>query len=473
MTEHIEDQQPTAQLSLFDTVNLIIGIVVGVAIFKAPGTVFGNVEYAWQAIAAWLLGGVLSLMGALCFAELATTYPQSGGAYVYLRRAFGPCMAFLFGWGQLVAMITGTIGSLAYVFADYTVALLGIDANRGVALAAAAVVVLTGTNLAGVATGKTVQNLLTTAKLVGLFVIVAIGFTMPAPAIDYSERLALEGPGFGLAMILVLFAYGGWSDAAYVTAEVRDRRRNITLALILGVVAITAAYLLVNFALLRGLGFRALRGSAVPAADLLQNAWGGVASKAMSLLVLVSTLGAINGVIFTGARVYVSLGEDHVVFGKLAKWNAKRTAPSWALIVQAAIALVLILIVGTAVGQQCLDGLFGQFGLATLPWSRFSGGFDMLLAATAPVFWLFLLLTIVSLFVLRQRDREIERPFRVPLYPLPPLIFSATCLYMLYASIQYAGMLTVLGLVPLTLGIGVYAAERWIEKRRRNKKADE
>jgi amino acid transporter len=467
MTEVPQNQRPAAQLSLVDTISLIVGIVVGVAIFRAPGTVFGNVEYAWQGLNVWLLGGLLSLMGALCFAELAATYPQSGGAYVYLRRAFGPAVSFLFGWGQLCAMITGTIGSLAYVFADYAVDFFSVDRSCAVLFAVSAVAVLTATNLAGLAVGKTAQNLLTAAKLIGLLAIVITGLAMPAPAAEHAVRLAPAGPGFGLAMILVLYAYGGWSDAAYVTAEIRDSRRNITLALVLGVLAITAAYLAVNFALLSGLGFAELRNSDVPAADLLHQTWGTVASKAMSVLVMVSALGAMNGVIFTGARVHVSLGGDYATFKKLATWNARRTAPTWSLVAQAAIAIALILLVGTEHWQQRLDAAFQLFGLASLPWSRFSGGFDMLLAATAPVFWLFLLLTIAALIVLRYRDKAAERPFRVPLYPLPPLIFMATSLYMLYASVEYAAALTMLGIVPLVFGGFVYAAERWRSKQSR------
>ncbi|MCG8585057.1 MAG: amino acid permease [Pirellulales bacterium] len=449
----------TARLSLFDTVNLVIGIVVGVAIFKIPGTVFRNVETASQGLAAWLIGGVLSMMGALCFAELAATYPQSGGAYVYLRRAFGPAVSFLFGWGQLVAMITGTIGALAFVFADYTIDVFDLDAQYGALLAVGSVLVLTATNLAGVEAGKTTQNFLTLAKLGGLLAIAVSGFAMPAAA-SPSESLEISDSDIGFAMILILYAYGGWSDAAYVTAEVRDRQKNIALALILGVAAITVAYLLVNLALLRGLGFDGLRSSVVPATDLLRVNWGENAAKIMGVIVIISALGANNGVIFTGARVYVSLGSDHTVFQRLAKWNARQTAPTWSLLTQAAISILLITAVGTQRGQKAIDAALAGIGMDALPWSRFEGGFEMLLAATAPVFWLFLLLTIVALFVLRWREPEIERPFRVPLYPLPPLIFAATCGYMLYASVAYAGRLTALGLLPLALGGGVYLLEQ-------------
>ena len=462
---HSNDECLTPQLSLIDTVSLIIGIVVGVSIFKMPGMVFANVEYAWQGVAAWVAGGVLSLVGALCFAELASTYPRSGGPYVYLRRAFGPSVGFLFGWGQLVAITTGSIGALAYVFADYSTALLNIDGSHGVLLAVWAVVALTATNIAGVVAGKTLQNLLTFAKLIALVGIAVAGFMVESPTVQHVAEPTSGGSNFGVAMILVLYAYGGWGDAAFVTAEVRDRRRNIALALILGVAAITVVYLIVNLAMLRGLGFSGLAASGVPATDLLKRTIGDSAGKTMSAIVMVSALGAINGMIFTGARVYVALGADHALFARLSKWNSRLKTPIWSLVVQALIALAFILSVGTQAGQHAIDRALDLVRLGPVPWKEGSG-FETLVAATAPVFWIFFALTGVSLIVLRHRDAGRHRPFRVPFYPFTPIIFCATSVYMIYASVIWAGPLTALGLVPLAMGGGVYAAERWSRRSR-------
>jgi amino acid transporter len=269
------------------------------------------------------------------------------------------------------------------------------------------------------------------------------------------------GPGLGLAMVFVLYAFGGWNDAAFVAAEVRDLRRNVPRALLGGIAAITAIYLVVNAAYLAALGFEAARRSPTPAADVLERAIGAWGARSISVLVMISALGAINGMILTGSRVYATLGEDHRVFARLRAWGRRSAAPVGALVAQAAVAVALILAVGTEVGRHAIDALTTRIGLAKLPWDRFPGGFEMLVAGTAPVFWGFFLLTGVSLFVLRARDRDRPRPFATPLFPLVPLAFCATCLYMLYSSLDYARGLALIGVVALAPGLPLY----WIDRR--------
>jgi amino acid transporter len=273
--------------------------------------------------------------------------------------------------------------------------------------------------------------------------------------------LAVEQPmssaGFGLAMVFVFYAYGGWNDAAFVASEVRDRKRNMPFALLVGTGGIMLIYLLVNAAYLWGLGFEELRLSAAPAADLMSGIVGPWGGRAMSLLVMLSALGAINGLIFTGSRIYVSLGDDHPVFAALGRWNARRGTPVWSLLAQTAIALLWILMVGTLAGQAGVDRVLGWVGLGPLPWANYFGGFNTLVAGTAPVFWVFFLMTTLSLFVLRVKDRGIERPFSAPLFPLEPILFAGMCAYMIYASIDYARGLSLIGLVMLALGLPLYA----------------
>jgi amino acid transporter len=453
-------------LSPWDGISIIIGIVVGVSIYKAPSLIFSNVAGPWQAMGVWVLGGVLSLIGALCYAELATAYPRSGGDYVYLTRAFGRWVGFLFGWAQLVAILTGSIGAMAYVFADYSVQLLHgtileVSPSYAALLAAGAVILLTVANVLGVIVGKTVQNLLTVAKLLGVTGIIVVGFVWGG-----SEPLAavapIQGPGLGLAMIFVLYTYGGWNDAAFVAAEVQDQKRNLPRVLLFGVGSIMIIYLLVNAGYMWGLGFEGVRASAAPAADLLQKAVGDWGGKGMSLLVIISALGAVNGMIFTGSRIYVSLGADHRVFAALGRWNATLNSPVWSLLASGVVCVAMIFAVGTEVGRQMIDmalraiGLLRIVGLPGLPWDQYGAGFDTLVAATAPVFWLFFLLTGISLFVLRRIDREVERPFRVPLYPLTPIVFCLTSVYMLYSSLDYAKLLALIGGVPLAIGLPLY-----------------
>ncbi len=449
---------PPAHLGLGDAVSIIVGIVVGVSIFRASPLVFQNVSGPWMGLGAWALGGVLSFIGALCYAELATTYPRIGGDYVYLSRAYGRWVGFLFGWAQLAVILTGSIGAMAYAFADYAVPLFDLAPRWTAWLAVGAVTVLTLLNLCGVLFGKTTQNVLTVAKVLGLLGMTVAGLVWGSGS--WEAREPISGPGFGLAMVFVLYAYGGWNDAAFVAAEVRDRERNLPLALLLGITGITLIYLLINVAYLRGLGFEGLRGSSAPAADVLQNGVGPWGAKAISVLVMVSALGAINGLIFTGARVYAALGADHRVFALLGRWNMRLDVPAWALVTQGVITLALIMAVGTDAGRSAVDAALGGAGLQGLPWDKYFGGFDTLVAGTAPVFWMFFLLTGLSLFVLRWKDPTRERKFKTPLYPVTPLVFCLMCAYMLYSSWDYARGLSLLGFVPLALGLPLYLLSR-------------
>jgi amino acid transporter len=457
MSESQKPESPlAAQLGLWDAVSIIIGIVVGVSIFKVPSMVFSNVETVWGGLGVWVLGGLLSLIGALCYAELATTYPRSGGDYVYLSRAYGRWVGFLFGWAQLAVILTGSIGVMAYAFADYAVPVLKIDKAWGVWLAVGAVVALSIANVLGVVWGKVVQNVLTIIKILGLTAIVAVGVSRGG-AVSW-EPQAMEGPGLGLALIFVLYAFGGWNDAAFVAAEVKNQRRNLPLALLLGVGGITVIYLLINAAYLWGLGFDGLRKASAPAAQLFGGeGWG---STIISVLVMISALGAVNGLILTGSRVYATLGADHSVFALLGRWDPRLRSPVNSLVAQCAICVALILAVGTQLGRNAIDGLLTSVRLNALPWDKYFGGFETLVAGTAPVFWLFFLLTGLSLFALREKDHGIHRPFTAPGYPFVPFVFCLTCAYMLYSSIDYAKGLSLLGIVPLLLGIPLYFVSR-------------
>ncbi len=462
--DHMNGTGSAASLGLWDSVSIIVGIVVGVSIFGVPALIFGNVAGPWHALGAWLLGGILSLIGALCYAELATTYPKMGGDYVYLTRAFRAPTGFLFGWGRLSVIQTGSIGSLAYIFADYAVRLLRLSPGHTVWLACACVVGVTAINLLGIVVGKTAQNILTAAKVLGLLAIVVGGFY--AFQFQGAEAFAVENPpgaaGFGFAMIFVLYAYGGWNDSAFVAAETRDRKRNIPRSLMLGIGIIAVLYLLVNLAYIMGMGFEGARKSWVPAADVLAPMLGERGGQAMSLLVVLSVLGAVNGVALTGARCHVALGRDHRLFALLGRWNPKKHAPTRALLVQATIAVLMIVGVGTDAGRQAIDTVLTGLRLSRsgLPWEQYDGGFGTLVSGTAPVFWLFFLMTGVSLIVLRLNDRDRPRPFTTPLFPVIPLIFCASCVYMLYRSAIYARGLSLFGFVPLALGIPLYFVSR-------------
>ncbi len=449
----------SARIGLWDCISIIVGIVIGVSIFKVPSLIAQNVVSPWVMLGAWLLGGALSVIGALCYAELATAYPKMGGDYAYLTRAYHPSAGFLFGWARLSAIQTGSMGALAYVFADYAVRLFGGQdaqvASYAAWLAGAAVVALTVLNLLGVVIGKTAQNVLAGLKVLSLLGILVAGFLWGKGGAFVVQKL-VEKPDFGFAMILILYAYGGWNDAAFVAAEVRDPRRNIPRALLLGTAAITGIYLLVNLAYLVGMSFEGLRTTGTPAADVLKGALGEWGSKGMCILVMVSALGALNGTILAGSRVHAAVGADYGLFAALGRWHRRSGAPIWALLIQGAVAILMILAVGTEAGRNAFDKALSALGAGKVPWQKYFGGFDTLVAGTAPVFWLFFLMTGLSVFALREKDRGGDRAFVVPLYPLLPFAFCVMCLWMLYRSLIYAEQVALFGLMPLAIGVPLY-----------------
>jgi APA family basic amino acid/polyamine antiporter len=455
-----------ARLGLWDAVSIIVGIVIGSSIFLTPRLVFQNVPGPWMGLGVWLLGGVLSLVGALCYAELATTYPRSGGDYVYLTRAFGPDFGFMFGWAQLAVILPGSTGAMAFIFGDYAADLFGIaDLSRPSFAALAgtgAVIALALMNAVGVVLGKGVQNALVATKVLGLGGIIFVGlYWSNSGAWQGTQPMSDKVPGFGLAMILVLYAYGGWNDAALVAADLRQRR-DITRSLLIGTLAITLIYLAVNAAYILGLGFDDARNDDRPpiASDLLRVGLGDAGGRVMNVLVMVSALGAINALLFTRTRLNAALGADHRLFALLGRWHATLRTPVWALVVQSVITLVMIALVGTDMGHGAIDGALAAVRLGNIPWKSYHDNFETIVTGTAPVFWTFFLLTGLSLFALRQRDPDIERPFRVPFYPLLPLIFCATCGYMLYSAFAFAKYIALIGIVPLAIGLPLYWLSR-------------
>ncbi|MEW6302202.1 MAG: amino acid permease [Verrucomicrobiota bacterium] len=454
MSSTTEQNPAKGHLSVWDAVSIIIGIVIGSGIYETAPFILSQLPGPGAALAVWAVCGVLSLIGALCYSELASAYPRTGGDYVYLTRAYGPWAGFLFGWAQLAVIMTGSIGMMAFVFADYGVKLFNLQPADAAPLAIAAVIVVSGLNICGVVFGKRAQNFLTTLKIIGLGGIVIAGFGWAQPASAAPAAAGTGGANFGLAMILVLYTYGGWNDAAFVVAEMKDRK-NIPRALLLGVGAVAVIYLLINAAYLLALGFDGAKSSRAIAADVLGKPLGDFGAKGMSILVMISALGALNGLIFTGSRIYSTVGQDFSLFATLSRWHPRLGSPVWSLSTQAVITLLMIFFVGTEAGRALVSQLFSLLGSGKIEWQG-HGGFETLLRCTSPMFWLFFLATGISLFVLRKKEPATERPFRVPLFPITPLIFCATCGYMLYSAIDYAKHLTWIGVLPVGLGCFLY-----------------
>jgi APA family basic amino acid/polyamine antiporter len=420
--------EPRKTLSVIDGVALIIGVVIGTGIFKTPSLVAANTGDNLVFFLTWVLGGAVSLIGALCYAELAVTYPHSGGDYHYLSRAFGQDVGFLFGWARMTVIQPGSIAMLAFVFGDYLSQLMPpFFASPFYAILA--VVIITSLNLIGTRQGTRTQNVLTAVKVIGLAAVLITGVALAPPLTALEPAVRSNNGSFGLAMVFVLLTFGGWNEAAYISAELRTGKKPMVYVLLWGIGAITVIYFLAGFAFLKGLGLDAMGRSEVVAADLMRKVFGEGGASFVSFLIAVSALGGINATIFTGARTTYALGRDFSLFSMLGHWRAKANSPANALLLQGAIAAILVLL-----------------GALTRK------GFITMVEFTAPVFWLFFLLTGVSLFVLRQREPNVPRAFTVPLYPLLPLVFCATCLYMLCASVAYTGIGALAGLFLLFTG---------------------
>ncbi len=430
----MSDAEPRKTLTVTDGIAIIVGIVVGVGIFRTPSLVASSSGSEGMFLLAWLLGGVISLLGALCYAELATSYPHAGGDYHYLTRAFGDAPGFLFAWARMTVIQTGSIAMVAFLVGDYASEVFRLGEGSVSYYAAITIILLTGLNVMGIRQGAWAQRAFFSAILLGLVFVAVAGYAFTAQHPDVqSGRTVLHGShSLGRAMIFVLLTYGGWNEAGYLSAEVRDPGRSMVRVLLVSIGLITAIYLVINMVFMNSLGLAGMSSSQAIAADLMDKVLGTGGTRCVSALVIFAALSTMNATIITGARTNFALGRDFSPFGFLGRWEGMRDTPANALLLQGFIALLLV---GLGTGSR--------------------NGFAMMVEYTAPVFWFFLLLVGISIFVLRRRDGRKSRPFRVPLYPLTPLVFCSACVYMLHASLVHTGRGSLLGVVVLLTGIPV------------------
>ena len=420
---------PSRQLTLFDSICIIAGIVIGAGIYEITPKIAGNVTSLTELMSVWIIGGLISLAAALCYVELATATPEEGGDYVYLSRSYGPHVGFLFAWAEFWIVRPGSVGMMSFVFARFahelvqdTMLSTGDKGSDFVLYAASTIVIITILNVLGVRTGKTTQNFLTVVKVVGLLLIFLVAMFAPAQVAAAPMTIAAEAPqsNLRLALIFVLFTYGGWNDLCFVAAEVKHPERNMLRSLAFGVGLIAAIYLLFNLALVRAVGLEGLRSPTV-VADFMGTKFGDGGRRAISLLICLSCLGAINGTLFAGSRIYYAVGTQHRFFAWLGNWNAKLDSPARALSLQGTTAFLWVVVFGMLAGGET--------------------GFDRLLAFTSPVFWTFAILVSLSVFVLRYREPALTRPHKVVLFPMTPIIFFLSCVFMLHAAVTYAQFL--------------------------------
>jgi basic amino acid/polyamine antiporter, APA family len=441
MTEPTPKGAPRETLGPREAIAIVVGIVIGAGIFKAPSLVAMNSpSEAWM-MGAWVLGGVVSIIGALCYCELATAYPSAGGDYHFLHRAFGRHVSFLFAWSRFSVITTGSIALLAFVFGDYMTQVLPLGPWSAAIWGAASIIALTWLNVRGVRQGAATQVALTMLEVGGLVLVFVagivaatqgLGASAPQAAAPAAPAAAFALPAFGFAMVFVLLTFGGWNEGAYISAELRDRQRNMVPVMVGSLALVTLLYLAANWAYLAGLGLGGMAKSKAVAADLLGIVFGKTGEVLISLMVAIAALTSINATMIVGARSNFAAGRDWAALGRLGEWVDDRGTPVNAMLLQGGFALALMLL-----------------GLAT------GGGFSTMVEYTAPVFWLFFLLAGLSLFVLRVREPDTPRPFRVPLYPVLPLVFCGACAYMLQSSLGYVGGNTFLGVNAAWVGVAV------------------
>ena len=420
---------PRRHLGTVTALVVTLGMMITTDILKTAPTVAQGVGESYF-YAVWLLGGALSVVGALCFAELAAAFPDAGGDYHFLRLAYGPYVGFVYAWSRFAVLHTGWIALTAFLFADHLASLLHWPQVLEGWCAAALVVALVATNLVGMRMGLLTQTVLVALVALGFVAIIgAAWWSEPAPAsstVDVAPTFA----GASSAMIYVLLALGGWGDAATLSAEARDGRRGLLVALVGSIVLMLAIYLAVNWAFLRGLGFEGLAASEAPAVELLTRVFGTSGGLLIVLVVGVTAVSSINAVLIAGPRVTFAAARDVPALGRLGAWNEARGVPAFALLAIGAVSLLLI--------------AFGSYA---------DDGFNAMVEYMTPVYWFFMSLSGLSLIVLRRRFPQAERPFAVPFYPWLPLLFLALCIAMFVSSVIYVGWGAVLG-----LGISVVGA---------------
>ncbi|HTR77235.1 MAG TPA: amino acid permease [Gemmatimonadaceae bacterium] len=437
------------QLGLWSAVAVVVGSTIGSGIFRTPAGVTNRLPGPLAVMSVWVAGGVLALCGALTLAEVGGAFPNTGGIFDFIRRAWGRLPAFLFGWAELSIIRAASLGAISTTFAEYFLRVLGFDVSVApysawVHYVAAAAIVLTATfNYVGLRTGALVQNVTTVAKYFGLLFIVVLAISIGLPRTHGANFAPAAPPGsfavsaFGLALVSVLWAYDGWADLTFVSGEIRDPRRNVPRALLLGTGAVIVLYLLANVGYLSVLSIDEVRTSKLVAADTAARLMGAAGVTFVSLTVMLSTFGTLNGSILTSPRVFFAMADEGMLFKRFRRVHPRFQTPYLAISLTAALGVVFVLL-------RTFEQLADTFVTAIIP---------------------FYALGVASIFVFRRRV-DFDPSFRTPFYPLTPILFVLAIFYLLGNALIDPGSrwptLAIFGVI-LT-GIPVYYATVWRAK---------
>jgi amino acid transporter len=441
------DQQPELKriIGRWSSVALVTGLIIGSGIFASPNVVAKELPSAWLMLLAWILGALLSAAGGLSAAELAVRYPRSGGQYVFLREAFGRAVAFAFGWSYILIARPSVIAAIATVFAIYFVGLFGLPAESQKWWAIAGIAVFTIVNCLGVKEGTRTQNIFTWAKIAGLAVLAGAALLSGRgdtahfagamiPALEHSLPVALA-----LGLITILYTYDGWIDVTFVAGEVKNPQKVLPFAIILGTGITLALYLLANVAYVLLLSPAEMAANENIGAVALERAFGQTGNLLLSTLVMVSTLGILNGVILTGVRVPYAMARDRVLFAGLGRIHPRTESPVNALLAQGIFSILVVV---------------------------FLESFDRIASLFVAVAWSFYAVTFAGLLWLQWRERGTPRDpeaYRMPLSPWPAVLFIIATVLIVGTDVVHGGLDVIIGLLLVALGIPIY----WVWERLR------
>ncbi|HKE90364.1 MAG TPA: amino acid permease [Gemmatimonadales bacterium] len=404
------------RLGLWSAVAVAVGSTIGSGIFRTPASVAARVPDVGIFLAIWVTGAVVALCGALTYAELSAMFPRSGGIYVFIRKAFGPLPAFLFGWAELLVIRPGAFGAISITASAYTLRLVGVDPQTSVAglplhaeqvLGAAYIAIVAAVNLRGIHRGAVLQNISTAFKVAALAALIVLGFLLGGGVPPVGETGAAAAPvtlsPVLLALVAILWAYDGWGDLAFVGGEVRDPQRNLPRALVLGTVIVVVLYLGANLVYLHLIPMARMKDAELVAADSAQLLFGPAGVVAVSAAVAVSTFGTLNGSMMTSPRIFFALADDGLFPALIARVDTKTGSPSAAIVLTTVIGMVCVLV-------RQFSQLADQFVIGI---------------------WPFYALAVAAIFVLRRREPERPRPYRTWGYPIVPAVFLVASLFLL------------------------------------------
>ncbi|MBZ5551148.1 MAG: amino acid permease [Acidobacteriia bacterium] len=444
------------RLGLFDATMIVMGGIVGSGIFMNPYVVARQVHTPFMILAVWVMGGLIALLGAFVYAELAARRPKVGGQYAYIRESYHPVVAFIYGWGLLLVTQTGGMAAVAVTFARYFVELTRVPIAEW-AIATMALAGLTLINCLGVKAGSTAQNVLMVLKIGAIAALVACGLLWaknPHPGADpgyagplFDRPVSLDLlTAVGAAMVPVLFAYGGWQTACFIAGEVREPRKNLPRGLFIGVLGVIVLYLAVNFVCVRVLGTSGLATTTAPASAVMRIALGDLGGRLIAAGIAISTLGFLSQGILTAPRVYYAMAEDGLFFKSVAWLQPRTRVPVVAIGLQGVCAIIIAL----------------------------SGRYEQILNYVVSADWVFFGLSASCVFVLRRRDGETQfsrtSEYNIPGHPVTTALFVAVCAFIVINTVyKYPGN-SVVALGIMMAGLPVYFFWRGRMNRRTNQR---